>query len=125
MELPPCPCEPLTAEWVAWLHEALAGNRVDDTVTITVEHCATSADGLDFWWHVRVADGRVEAAPGPAAESDSNRVTFTSERCTARAIALGEVSAQRAFLDGRLRLRGDIRLLIAARNTLNALKIPA
>ena len=123
MESMPCPCEPLTREWVEWLRDALSDNRVDDSVNITVEHCATSADEPDFWWHVRVADGKAEAALGPAADTAPNRVMFTSDRSTALAIALGEESVQRAFLNGRLRLSGDVHLLLAASSVLNALEI--
>ena len=101
------------------------GNRVDDSVVITVEHCVTSAGEPDFWWHVRVADGKAEAATGPAGDTAPNRVTFTSDFRTASAIALGEESIQHAFLNGRLRLNGDVHLLFAASDTLNALEIPA
>ena len=39
-------------------------------------------------------------------------VTFTQDRGTAVAIARGELSAQVAFLSGRLRVGGDIRNVI-------------
>ena len=123
MRLHPCPHEPLTDEWVGWLRDALADNTVDAAVAITIEHCATSEDRPDFWWHVRVADGRAEAAPGPASADDPNRLTFTSDRDTAKAIALGEESAPHAFLYGRLRLSGDVRLLLAASDVLKSLEI--
>jgi putative sterol carrier protein len=55
-----------------------------------------------------VTDGRVE---GPD-------LTFTQDRATAGAIARGELSAQAAFLDGRLRVGGD---LSAARSRARAL----
>ena len=119
-----CSPEPFTEGWIEWLQAALTRNRVDPAAAITVEHRVTGIGGGDFWWHVRLAGGRAEAGPGPAPDADhSNRVTFTSDRATARAIARGEESARRAFLEGRLRLRGDIRLLIANRPALEALSI--
>ena len=84
MESMPCPCEPLTGEWVEWLSDTLSANRVDDSVTITVEHCATATDEPDFRWHVLVADGKAEVALGPADDAAPNRVRvhIRPPRCT-------------------------------------------
>ena len=111
-----------TDEWVAWLDSVLSTYRVDDTVDLVLEHRVTGDDGSVFCWHVRVASGRVSAATGPAAtEHAHRRVSFASDRETARAIAAEGKSAQRAFAEGRLHLDGDPRLLIAARPAMNAI----
>jgi hypothetical protein len=39
-------------------------------------------------------------------------VTFTQDRTTAAAIATGRLSAQAAFIDGRLRVGGDLSALL-------------
>ncbi len=111
-----------TGEWVAWLDSVLSQCPVTGAVDLVVEHRVASDDGSVFCWHVRVAEGRVSAAPGPAdAGSGAGIVSFTSDRETARAIAVEGKSAQRAFAQGRLRLGGDAQLLIAARPAMEAI----
>lgn len=118
-----CRVEPCTDEWVEWLGTALVGNRVDKNAAVTIEHCVVDDEGGEFRWHMRLAGGRVEVRRGPASEDDSNRLVFTSDYSTASGIALGEESIQRAFLEGRLRLKGDIRLLLENRTALDSLRI--
>lgn len=113
--------EIFTDEWVRWLDAVLSACRVDDAVDLVLEHRVTSDDGSVFCWHVRVASGRVSAAKGPAAEHADRRVSFASDRETARAIAAEGKSAQRAFAEGRMHLNGDPRLLIAARPAMDAI----
>ena len=121
-EQPDAP-QPLTDEWVEWLAAKLSGCRVDSETDLIVQHRVADADGDEFCWHVRLEDGAVRVAAGPAGETASGPsvVTFISDSATARAISVGGASAQRAFLDGRLRLNGDVRLLISARPALAAL----
>ncbi len=111
-----------TDEWVAWLDSVLSACPADGALDLVLEHRVSSGDGSVFCWHVRVASGRVSAAPGPAGEESSDRlVSLTSDRETARAIAVEGRSAQRAFAAGRLHLDGDPRLLIAARPAIEAI----
>ena len=111
-----------TGEWVAWLDSVLSECPVSGAVDLVLEHRVASDDGSVFCWHVRVAEGRVSAAAGPAgAGSGAGTVSFTSDRETARAIAVEGKSAQRAFAQGRLRLDGDPQLLIAARPAMEAI----
>ena len=111
-----------TDEWVAWLDSALSRCSLDRDVDLVLEHRVANEDGSVFCWHVRVTGGRASAATGPAGEGLADRcVSFASDRDTARAIATEGRSAQRAFAEGQLRLRGDPRLLIAARPAMNAI----
>jgi putative sterol carrier protein len=48
-------------------------------------------------------------------------VTFTQDRATAAAIASGELSAQSAFMAGRLRMGGDLRAVLDRSQDLTAL----
>lgn len=57
----------------------------------------------------------LELGPGPVRfhrDTSNAELTLTMERSVAVAIALGQSSAQRAFLDGDLRVGGDVRILL-------------
>ena len=112
----------LTDEWVEWLDSVLSECCVDGAVDLVLEHCVSDDDGSVFCWHVRIAEGRVSAAAGPAGEAPREAlVTLASDRPTAQAIAVEGKSAQRAFAEGRLHFEGDPRLLIAARPAMEAI----
>ena len=112
----------LTGEWVSWLDAALSTCAVRPDLSFVLEHRVSRDDGSVFSWHVRVASGRVSARIGLTGEEPGQAlVRFHSDSATARAIAVGGGSAQRAFAEGRLHLDGDPRLLIAARPALKAI----
>lgn len=67
-------------------------------------------------YHIRLTAEPVVAA-GPA---DDATVRLTTDRATAAGIARGELSAQLAFIQGRLRLGGDVRALLAHQDALVA-----
>jgi putative sterol carrier protein len=69
-------------------------------------------------WHVVVADGRVEVGAGPHPEPD---VIFSQDLATAAAIAAGALSAQQAFAEGRLRVRGAVGRLVESVDAFAAL----
>lgn len=60
-------------------------------------------------WHVVLDDGEVAVRPGPAPRPD---VTFSQDRDVAEAVARGEVAARSAFVLGRIRVGGDVNLLL-------------
>jgi putative sterol carrier protein len=68
---------------------------------------------------IRIGEGRVTVARGHEADAD---VSFTQDETTARAIASGELSAQAAFMEGRLRVGGDLRSLLDHAAALAALE---
>jgi SCP-2 sterol transfer family len=107
----------LSPEWIEAAADAIAAD--DDLpatlagVTLTVEQVVEDApdagpDGT-VTWHITVADGKVALVAGPATEPD---LRFTTSYETAAAVASGELPAQRAFVEGRLRVGGDLSLLI-------------
>jgi len=63
----------------------------------------------DVAYHLEVRDGDVRIAPGVA---DAPTVTFIQDWDTASAIGKGELSAQGAFMAGRIRVRGDLPKLV-------------
>ncbi len=111
-----------TDAWVARLDSALSECSVDPEVDLVLEHRVANEDGSVFCWHVRVARGRASAATGPSGDEHADRrVSFASDRETAREMAEDGRSIQRAFAQGRLHLDGDPRLLIAARPAMDAI----
>lgn len=109
----------LSAEWIDAASDAIAAD--DDLpaalagVTLTVEQVVTGApDALDapdgiVTWHITIDDGKVALAAGPAARPD---LRFTTSYDTAAQVASGVLPAQRAFVEGRLRVGGDLSLLL-------------
>ena len=103
----------LSPEWLDAARDAVAA---DDTlaaalagVTLTVEQTVDGTPDGTVRWHVAVDDGKVALTPGPAVRPD---IRFTTTWDTAVAIARGERAAQRAFVEGGLRVGGDLTVLI-------------
>jgi putative sterol carrier protein len=103
----------LSPEWIGALDRAavaqctecgpeLAGLVVEYDVDGTRYHLAFEATG------VRAVDGAAEHAT----------VTFRCDHATALAIARAELSAQRAFMGGRLRIGGDAAALVRAQSAI-------
>ena len=103
----------LSPDWLDAAREAVAADdalaRALAGVTLTVEQAVDATPDGTVRWHVAVEDGKVALAPGPAARPD---VRFTTTWDTAVAIARGDLAAQRAFVEGRLRVGGDLTVLI-------------
>jgi hypothetical protein len=85
------------------LPAALAG------ITLTVEQVVDGGPDGDVRWLLDIRDGRVDLVPGPAADAD---LSFATSYATAAQIAAGTLSAQRAFIEGHLKVGGDLSLLI-------------
>jgi putative sterol carrier protein len=102
-------------DWVAAFAERAAGVAVDDAVRIVVQQELADTGAA---WHVVVAGGRAAVTAGRHPAPD---VTLTEDRDTATAIAAGALSAQQAFIDGRLRVRGSLERLSSAAGALAAL----
>jgi SCP-2 sterol transfer family len=96
----------------ASLHSATAGIR------LTVEHVVTGGPGGTIRWHVTIDDGKVGLADGPAVDPD---LRFTTDYATAAQVAAGELGAQRAFVEGRLRVGGDLGVLIRHQKALSTI----
>ncbi len=98
-------------EWIERLRARAAVLTVDAEARLRIEQ---NIDG-DAAWHVTIADGAVEVGGGPDPDAD---VSLSLEAATAADLAAGRRSAQRAFLDGDLRIGGDIAALLAHRDVL-------
>ena len=100
-------------EWIQALDETvraspeLASTTAD--ISMTVRHTVTDTPDGDVSWHIVADHGSVRVHPG---EGESADVTFTSDNDTARGIGSGTISAQTAFMIGRLRIGGNTALLM-------------
>jgi SCP-2 sterol transfer family len=103
----------LSPEWMEAARLAIAGDpslaRATAGIRLTVEHVVVDAPGGTVRWHVTIDDGDVALTVGRAAAPD---LRFTTDYATASRIAAGTVGAQRAFVEGRLRVGGDLAALI-------------
>lgn len=111
----------LSEEWIAALHAAAstdAGLRAATVdASLVVQQVVTDSDG-EVAYHVVVDEGDVSVRSGRAARPD---ITFTQDAATARAVIDGELSAQSAFMAGRVRIGGDLGALIANHSALAVL----
>jgi hypothetical protein len=85
------------------LAAALAG------ITLAVEQVVDGGPDGQVRWLLDIRDGQVDLVPGPVARAD---LTFSTSYETAARIAAGTLPAQRAFIEGRLKVGGDLSLLI-------------
>jgi hypothetical protein len=111
----------LSARWIDAARQAIAADASLPAalagVTLTVEQ--TVEDGPDgtVSWHIAIVDGAASLVPGPAEKPD---LRFTTSYGTAARIASGALAAQLAFVEGRLRVGGDLSLLIAHQRAIAA-----
>jgi putative sterol carrier protein len=99
----------LSDEWLDELDRAArAAVGVPEEVRLVVQQVVVEDEerGEVTAYAMRLADGTATVTRGHADAAD---ITFTQDRATAAAIARGELSAQSAFLAGRLRVGGDLR----------------
>ncbi len=113
----------LSNEWIAALDGALrthvGSSRSDASEgdAVVIEQHVTRPDGSEVVYHLVLGpDPHVSVGPGPDAA-----VRFTTDEATAAGVARGELPAQRAFIEGRLRVGGDVSKLLSYRERLGAL----
>lgn len=102
-----------TDEWIAQLNDALTSSTelaaATADVTLTIGQHVTEGPNGDLVWTVVVNHGVAHAHSG---STDAPDVTFTQDYATAKAIATGDMSAQSAFMLGKLRIGGDVAKLM-------------
>lgn len=99
----------LTAEWLGELQRAAATAAVPADADIVVAHEVSGTPSGDVCFRFTAAGGRVELEWGT---TDGAQVTLIEDYGTAVAIARGELTAQQAVAEGRLKLRGDVGALV-------------
>lgn len=112
----------LSTEWIAELDSAAQADTAlrDSTagVSLVLQQTVTDTPNGDIAWNVVVDDGTMRITPGTAEHPD---VTFTQNYETAKAVATSEMSAQAAFMLGRLRVGGTVAKLIEHREAFDGL----
>lgn len=99
----------LSDAWIASLGVAAREARVPSSLRLVIQQVVLQEETDERAFAIRIAQGMVSVEPGRADDAD---VSFTQDRATAAAIARGELSAQAAFLAGRLRVGGDLRAVM-------------
>jgi hypothetical protein len=97
----------------AWLDElqaaALSATAPAGTHVVVQQVVPDGPEGHEVAYVVVLDEGQVRVVRGRVDDPD---LTFTQDRATAEAIHRGDLSAQAAFMQGRLRLGGDLRAVI-------------
>ena len=110
----------LSPEWIRALDTAAGGATVPGDARLTLQQIVVGDDGeADVRFHLVVGDGRLRMLAGEAASAE---VTFIQSREVAAALSRGELNAQQALAAGRLKLRGDLDLLLRQAPALTALE---
>lgn len=102
----------LSPGWIESLHQAASADEelaaaTADVDLVVEQHIGEGEDEVVY--HLIFDHGRVAVRPGPA---ETATVRFRQDHETAHAIAIGELSAQRAFMSGRLQVGGDVQALV-------------
>ncbi|MFM8999899.1 MAG: SCP2 sterol-binding domain-containing protein [Actinomycetota bacterium] len=74
----------------------------------TIQQVVPTPEGEERYW-IRIAGGSVEVGRGDAADAS---VTITQDLATAVALAKRELNPVTAFMTGRLKVSGDMGLLM-------------
>ena len=82
---------------------------------LVLQQVVTGANGGEAAWSITLGAGTIVVVSGRV---ESPTVTFTQDVETAAAVNRGELSAQAAFMTGRLRVGGDVQVLLDSQQAL-------
>lgn len=109
----------LSAEWLRRAGELVAASEslrsVAGEVELVVEYAVSGAPGGDVTYQLALGGGSASLSPGSPREPT---VRMSTDYATASSVAAGRLSAQLAFMEGRVRLGGDVAALLAASGAL-------
>jgi hypothetical protein len=99
----------LSPEWLRAADDAVAAIEVDPATTVVIEQRVVDGPEGDVVYRLVIGDGRCQVVVGddPPAE-----VSITTPWALANDIAIGNASAQQAFLQGEIRVAGDPAVLV-------------
>lgn len=100
----------LSDEWINAAAQAVAdaAPEVEDGPT-SLQFEVTAAPGGKVKYALVVEDGTLKFVPGTVKDAE---VSFTLDYTTAAEIARGDLPPQVAFMQGRLKLGGDVTVMI-------------
>lgn len=99
----------LTDAWLDELSSAAEAAELPPMPPLALQQVVPDGPAGEVAYALVVDEGRVRVHRGRV---DGPDLVFTQDRATAEAIHRGELSAQAAFMQGRLRLGGDLRAVI-------------
>jgi putative sterol carrier protein len=99
----------LTAEWLDDMQRAADKAAVPVDAAIVVGHEVSGTPDGDVSFRFTAADGRLTLTWATVEDAE---LTLIEDYETAVAIARGELPAQQAVAEGRLKLRGDVGALV-------------
>ena len=112
----------LSDDWLTEAGRVLAADRdlaaATSDLELTIAYEVTGTPDGKRTYAVEFDHGRVTLHP---TAPPSPQVTFTLDYDTAAEIARGELPAQVAFMQGRLKLGGDVTVLIRAGSVLDGI----
>jgi len=107
----------LSPEWIDELDAAASASETlrlaTEDVDLVVQQQVLGGPDGDVAFHVVADHGNVSVRTGSSEHPD---VTFTQDHATATSIGRGELSAQAAFMVGKLRVGGDVERLLTHRS---------
>jgi hypothetical protein len=112
----------LSDEWMSAVRDALNGS--DDIrsatkgVELTIQQVVTGTDAGETKYWTKLSDGAVDGGLGDAPAAD---VTITQDYETAAAMNKGELNAQAAFMQGKLKVTGNMGKLLQHQGAMQAL----
>ena len=105
----------------AWFDAMSAAAREAHAVPVALDLVVqqlVDGDGSSVDWFLEVRGGAVAVTRG---RHPTPSITFRLDAATAAAIQSGRSSAQAAFMSGRLRVAGDVRVLLDQQEALHEL----
>ena len=99
----------LTEAWIDAMNAAAADVEVPADLSVVVGQEVSGTPDGDVAYCFEVRDGAVRLTPGSTEHAD---IAVLQDYATAVAIARGELPAQQAVAEGRLKLRGDMGALV-------------
>lgn len=88
--------------------QAAAGHKV------TIQQIITGADGNTHYW-ITIGDGKIDLGVG---DIDGEDATITQSYDSAAALARGELSPVTAFMTGKLKIAGNMGMILGLQGAL-------
>jgi putative sterol carrier protein len=111
----------LSPEWAealkAELNASEAFRRAASGQRATIQQVITTADGDTHYW-ITIADGQIDLGVGDVEGEDA---TITQSYEAAAALAKGELSPVTAFMTGKIKIAGNMGLLLGLQGVLTQL----
>jgi putative sterol carrier protein len=108
----------LSPEWAealkAELNASEAFRRAASGQRATIQQVITTADGATHYW-ITIADGQIDLGVGDVEGEDA---TITQSYEAAAALAKGELSPVTAFMTGRLKIGGNMGMILGLQGAL-------